>query len=447
MTSQLALMNKTAVALASDSAVTIGEKTYDGAKKVFTLKGGQPIGFMISGAGTYLPCNVDWERVIGLFGDEIGDENLLTVTDYVTRFKKFLSETPKLQPNQENSTFIQSDLIEFLEYFLKPETKRRLDDVAYDIENLYDEFPGLDEYISKSMNDRLNHFYNNTNEMFNELEPEEKYIHNRITKFHENTLKTANEYFCKMYNLSSKQSKKTLSMISYHLAQYTSLSGSYHWRAYTGLVIAGFGSDQLTPELVEFHIGAIVDPEVGACSDGVSNIIRIRKDLSDEGGLEYPEEGQVSSAAFIIPYAEKKEIQNILNGVHDDFFEKYLQKYLPMYIRNLVLNQLSETLNEINGIGPSTQSKIDAGFRESSESLRANIQKEIKDGVYHFMGLRRGDFRLSTRNMSARQLAELAKKLVSMEAEITYYTKTKRTVGGDIIVATITKENGFVIRS
>ena len=44
MTSQLALMNSMAVALASDSAVTIGSKTYDGVRKIFKLNFNPKIG-------------------------------------------------------------------------------------------------------------------------------------------------------------------------------------------------------------------------------------------------------------------------------------------------------------------------------------------------------------------------------------------------------------------
>jgi len=43
-------------------------------------------------------------------------------------------------------------------------------------------------------------------------------------------------------------------------------------------------------------------------------------------------------------------------------------------------------------------------------------------------------------------LSEFAKKLVAMEAEITYYSKAKKSVGGKIISATITKENGVIIQ-
>jgi hypothetical protein len=442
MTSQLALMNKNAIALASDSAVTIGGKTYNSATKIFTLKGNHPIGFMIAGAGVYLPCNIDWERVIGLFGDEIGDVNLPTVEDYVVRFKKFLFECPKLKPNQENSTFIQEDLIDFLKHYLKPETKKKLGTVVYDLENLYQEFPGLDEYISKSMNQRIDHFHSTIEELITGLDEQERYVHNRIKEYHKDTLDKANNFFCEMHNVSSGQRKKTHEIISYHLA----MGGNGD--AVTNLVIAGFGSKEISPVLVELKVKGIVDPTVGACDEGVTNFIRIRKDLEDTGGLEHPiVDGKeaVSAAAFIIPYAQKMEIQNILDGVHMDLQRYYLHEKLPTYIRDATLDQLSKTLSEIDGIGPSTQAKIIKGFHDSAESLKNNISGEISRGIDHYRITRRGYFRDSTRLMSAGQLAEFAKKLVSMEAEITYYLKPKRTVGGEILVATITKEHGFEI--
>lgn len=444
MTSQLALMNKNAIALASDSAVTVGNKTYNSATKIFTLKGNQAIGFMISNAGTYLPCNVAWERVIGLFSDEIGTEHLKTVADYVKRFKKFLSESPKLTPNRENSTYIQSDLIEFLHNFLKPETKSELDDVAYSLGIKYEEFPGLGEYVSDNLNKRIDHLHDQIIERVNELDKKEQYEHQRIAEFHEETLMTANNIFCEMYEVSPERRIKTLAIITYHLANFSSTPGGAGG-TFTNLVIAGFGSEEISPVLIELKVGAIVDPELGACDAGVTNFIRIRSDLKDDGGIKYPNKTEVSAAAFIIPYAQHAVIQNILNGIHDDLIKNYFRKNLPKFIADGVTKQLTSTLSEIDGIGPSTQAKIMKGFQDSSESLKRNISNEIGEGVNHFRGNRRAMFRTSTKMMSAGQLAGFAKKLVSMEAEITYYSKPKRTVGGEIVAATITKEHGFEI--
>ena len=45
MTSEILLMNKNAIALASDSLVTIdGKKNYDGANKIFMLSNNPPMG-------------------------------------------------------------------------------------------------------------------------------------------------------------------------------------------------------------------------------------------------------------------------------------------------------------------------------------------------------------------------------------------------------------------
>ena len=51
LTAEIAILNRTAVALAADSVVTLsnspGRKTYDSAEKIFQLSHAQPIGLMI----------------------------------------------------------------------------------------------------------------------------------------------------------------------------------------------------------------------------------------------------------------------------------------------------------------------------------------------------------------------------------------------------------------
>ena len=115
MTSQLALMNSMAVALASDSAVTIGSKTYDGVKKIFELKNNHKIGIMISGVANYIPCNISWERVIRLFDESTANSEFHTVGDCVEAFRTFVSTEKILSPNSENSISLQQDLIHFVE--------------------------------------------------------------------------------------------------------------------------------------------------------------------------------------------------------------------------------------------------------------------------------------------------------------------------------------------
>lgn len=66
MTAEVAILNKSAVALAADSKVTVGgagsEKTYDTVNKIFTLSKVHPIGVMIYGNAEFM--EYPWETII-----------------------------------------------------------------------------------------------------------------------------------------------------------------------------------------------------------------------------------------------------------------------------------------------------------------------------------------------------------------------------------------------
>ena len=60
MTAEVVVMNRSAVALAADSKVTIGgEKTYDTVNKIFTLSKVHPIGVMVFGNADFM--HYPWE--------------------------------------------------------------------------------------------------------------------------------------------------------------------------------------------------------------------------------------------------------------------------------------------------------------------------------------------------------------------------------------------------
>lgn len=54
MTSEILIMNKNAIVMAADSAVTVeGSKTYNGVNKLFMLSNDPPMGIMIFGAAYF----------------------------------------------------------------------------------------------------------------------------------------------------------------------------------------------------------------------------------------------------------------------------------------------------------------------------------------------------------------------------------------------------------
>src|SRR5713101_6965392 len=92
MTAEVLIMNRSGVALAADSAVTIGDgsgaKIYNTVNKVFTLSKYHPIGIMIHDVAEYM--SVPWETVIKLYREQLGDREFGTVKEYAENFLRYV---------------------------------------------------------------------------------------------------------------------------------------------------------------------------------------------------------------------------------------------------------------------------------------------------------------------------------------------------------------------
>lgn len=99
MTAEVAVLNKSAVALAADSKVTIGsggsEKTYDSVNKIFTLSKRHPIGCMIYGNADFMLY--PWETIIKLYRAELADRSKPSVELYAKSFIQFLKRFHKFK--------------------------------------------------------------------------------------------------------------------------------------------------------------------------------------------------------------------------------------------------------------------------------------------------------------------------------------------------------------
>jgi hypothetical protein len=94
MTAEVAVLNKTGVAIAADSAVTTGfpgkEKIFTTANKIFTLSKFQPVGVMINGHVEHL--GIPWEVIIKDFRHRLGSQKFGDLREYVDLFLKAITE-------------------------------------------------------------------------------------------------------------------------------------------------------------------------------------------------------------------------------------------------------------------------------------------------------------------------------------------------------------------
>ncbi len=92
MTAEVAILNKQAVALAADSAVTINigprEKIYNTVNKLFTLSKEHPVGAMVYSSGEIM--GVPAETVVKHFRSTRGSATRATLQQYATDFQEFL---------------------------------------------------------------------------------------------------------------------------------------------------------------------------------------------------------------------------------------------------------------------------------------------------------------------------------------------------------------------
>ncbi len=99
-------MNRQAVAMAADSAVTISGpqyiKTYQSVDKLFPLVDGQPIAVMIYNNAEIM--STPWETVISIYREASRGRPLDTVDDYAADFMEFLSGNPDLFPADHQDT-------------------------------------------------------------------------------------------------------------------------------------------------------------------------------------------------------------------------------------------------------------------------------------------------------------------------------------------------------
>ena len=93
MTAEIALLNRNAVALAADSAVTLNksemQKVYNTANKLFMLSKFQPVGIMVYGSASFM--TVPWETIIKVYRKELDEKSFDKLVDYANDFFRFLA--------------------------------------------------------------------------------------------------------------------------------------------------------------------------------------------------------------------------------------------------------------------------------------------------------------------------------------------------------------------
>lgn len=406
MTSEVVVMNRQCVALASDSAATIeidGRAKLFQADKLFMLSKRHPVGIMTYHNSSLL--QVPWETIIKMYRAHLGDGEKLTLKDYTAHFLEYLASNDRLFPIEEQHREYQR-MVDCFFFDLSTRIRNRvLDELLY----TEDGTTVTQDQIAKTM-------------ILEELSRWDKMAASPTL------VKGTGEKY------ASQHSGEINGMIQDRFAEWhvdadtqTALrklsvlivdKDDLVFEATSGVVIAGYGGAEHYPSMQQIELGGIYD-----------------------GKLKYKSiaEQQITSQkqSFVRAFAEYDMVETFMNGVHPKFYKKVA--------KNLTELVLGAAEFIVNNIPEMEEEKRDAYRKKTIDSVLQSLIKPVIAELRQFRETHRGSLENAIAFMPKSEVAHVATSLVNLNAfQKRMATHEAETVGGPIDVAVISKGDGFV---
>ncbi|HLY55423.1 MAG TPA: hypothetical protein VKS60_07700 [Stellaceae bacterium] len=409
MTSEVALLNRSAVALAADSAATVQhwekdhfEKYYfKGTNKIFQLSTAHPVGIMIYATASLQ--GTPWDLLIKCYRDQLGVKShdyvegyALDLFDYITKNSNIFSNDIQEKQFLADVDIVASRILSGL--FGDNSFQSALDDVAKQaVATNY--LSSIETKITSSR------FVANTNQ--NDLDSALAKYENSVKEFF------GNSQFYSFWAASvDLQKLARLSIEGQFKADFTALNNS-------GIVVAGFGDKEYFPRLNAYRCYGLI----------------LGKLIFEEETAKRQTISQTDVSAFV-SFAQDDMIQTFSWGASLTVLmelDRQTSKSLDIYYDELVTAGLARDLSN------------DTPSLSQREKIKRDTLKRFRDGVI--------EYSLSSHSQPMRrvlgalpfdELAELAHTLVLLESLKERVTSASSSVSGPIDVAVISKNDGFI---
>ena len=410
MTAEVAILNREAVAIAADSAVTLtgpeGRKIYNTANKLFALSATEPVAVMVYGAGSF--GSIPWETVIKEYRRENGMTLYATVEEYASHFIAYLSSLAKLISieNQYNQITTTAKM-EF--HMAESQVQDAIKEAASNGRTLKDS--EIREIILIHIKTRIENL-----KLMPIIEGLSASVAGRQINaaiddwnvFVDNSLK----------NFSALRDFSTDREIRRRLRVMVRASLRVVSPWHSGVVVTGFGSDQWFPALSHCLVDGVVGGRVRICN---LEPIHIGEDKS----------------AYIRPFAQKEMIATFMNGVHPDY-RQAVEYFIDMMVELLIDYFKSDLRSAI-----STEHRND--LSTAMERIRSKVTLEVTNKMDEYIQVHHSDPIMKIVSLLPKEeLADMAEALLSLTSLKRRVTPDDETVGVPIDVAIISKGDGLV---
>ena len=386
MTTEVALLNNSAVALAADSAMTLGGsgKIYP-AQKLFALSEHHPVGMMVFNKAEFM--GIPWETLIKMYRDSLDDGPRPTIEAYLQEFLEFIAQ-------------------------------KRFITAAHEFENLWQMAKNLFQPVVRLAKEQSN----GVTSLKEAIQSSRKSLQSNsgsssITDGHVKKVLAGyqSEWNERIENAFSEfdmtvQLRRALVGMLGDL-----LKSDLRTQNHSGLVVAGFGHKEFFPTLVS----VTTEGTVGG---------KLKFDKRHEVGIT--RDGQ---SATIVPFAQREMVQRFMEGIDPKFLE-YIQDTMGEASSQLVIEALKSF--DIDCTEEQKGALRQAAIEQVTIYLQAAEEFRNKEFVNPIMEI--------VQHLPKEELADMAEALVSLTAVKRRVSLEAETVGGPIDVAVISKGDGFV---
>jgi len=401
-------MNKWGVALAADSAVSIttsaGVKIYN-TNKLFMLSKFHPVGIMVYGNAELM--GVPWEVIIKKYRkEELKEECFKHLKDYGEHFLSYLNKNDSLFPQQQQENNIYATTYSYLDQTVNTHIKRAVEAFTHQGNKI------SDKQIQKIAHSVIKHSYEQILklERLKALPPDfEKRVVRKYIKIFEEVIDLVFQKL-PLSTVAYRQLKRICIAL---FSRDTSRIGA----STSGIVIAGFGEDDLYPSFVSYEAECVVN-----------DTLKYNDDRSAEIDLE--------STAALIPFAQQEMVVSFMAGISPDY-----RNILREYLSTVFDSYPDELIKEFPKMGAKQKTQLVTNLKQAGENQLVEFWKKVEDWAQE----NNVEKVLNAVSVLPKdELASMAMSLVNLTSFRRRVTMDAETVGGPIDVAVISKADGFI---
>jgi len=408
MTAEIAVMNRSAIALAADSAVTItwgnSSKIYNGAEKLFALTKHHPVGIMVFGTGDL--CRVSWELIVKQYRVFLGENSFGTLQEYADSFWGFISSQNELIPTNLKNASLKAMFEETFRALMSIVEQKFIQQHNSGVEIT----PEVTHEILGAEIEELRHLVEQA-DYLDGFSSEDllgvKYLTDMLT----------DAVITDRFGDSPPFPQVLIDKLK-NLFQLLSCK-QFPIGVDTGLVIAGYGDLEYFPSVLCFSVKGFVNEKLRYS--------------------ETKEKSMSAGACSLQAYAQDEEVLTFMQGINPSLLQFIDESYKKVLIKSH--SQAESLIAELYEENPE-------GSSERLEDINRTMQTSWVEAQKSILGKIQNEFQFKVHQMieflPKEDLAYMAESLVNMTAFKRKVSNESESVGGPIDVAIISKGDGFI---